>query len=831
MEEDKKIEYTDTKTGLSKKEALERINKYGLNEIRHKKEITKTEIFLSQFKDPLILMLIIATIISLILGDITNAIIILVIILISSILSMVQEFKSGNTMKKLLELVKIKTNVRRNGKNFEIDIENIVPGDLVNLTTGDIIPADGVVIESKTLLVDESSLTGESIPVNKKVGAETFMGTYVYSGKALVQITKTGKDTKFGEIGKSITKETKTQIEKDLESFGNMLMKLSFIIVFVILVLNLFTDKTAFDSIMFALAVAVGMTPQLLPAINTITLSYGAKKLSNKKVIVKKLNSIQNLGAMNILCTDKTGTITEGRLRIDGVFDIFGNQSDDGLRLAYLNAKLQSGFKNPIDEAILKKMEKENIMEGYEKTVKIAELPYNFDYKMLSVGLKFKEDKILGYENILITKGSVNDVIQKCSKIYVDGLEKNIAEYKGEIKEKFKNYSFDGYRVIALACREMKKEEIESKKINFKENNLSFLGFVLMHDPLKADSKETIRKIMERGIDLKIITGDNRYIAKHIARKLELGNDEVITGEQIDKLTDEEILEKSKNRHIFAEIDPRQKERIIEALKKGQNTVGYLGDGINDAPALKRADVSISVSEASDIAKEVADLVLMEPDLTVLYDGVMEGRKIFVNTMKYIYITTGENFGNMFSMSVASVGLPFIPLLPNQLMVTNLLTDIPQTQIATDEIDEEYVNKPQKFDINYIKRFMRTFGLSSAAFDISIFILLYYIFKTHVNTFRTVWFIESCVAEILSLFVLKTRKPFYKTKSSKNLKLVSMFSVIFTIVLPYTELGKILSLESLSFKFLSIALIFAVMDALVKEIIKKYFYSKKENIV
>ena len=827
--DEEKIEYTDINKGLSTKEAESRIKKYGLNEIKHEKEVSKIEFFLKQFKDPLIIMLIIATIISLVVGDITNAVIILVIICISSVLTAFQEFKSENTMKKLLELVKIKTNVKRNSKDFEIDVKKIVPGDIINLTTGDIVPGDGVVVESQTLLVDESSLTGESIPVNKNVSEKVFMGTYVYSGKAVMQVLKTGKDTKFGEIGKSISKENKTQIEKDLESFGNMLMKLSFIIVFVILILNLFTNKTAFDSVMFALAVAVGMTPQLLPAINTITLSYGAKKLSNKKVIVKKLNSIQNLGAMNILCTDKTGTITEGKIKIDGVFDINGKETANGLRLAYLNSKLQSGFKNPIDEAINEKVEKENIME-HETFSKLDEMPYNFDYKMLSVAINIKE-KIFGHENILITKGSVNEVLKKCNKINVDGEIKEIAEHNSKIKEKFKSYSFDGYRVIALAYRELNNSEVEDNKVNFDENSMIFLGYIVMHDPLKADSKETISKIMARGIDLKIITGDNRYIAKHIARKLELGNDEVITGEEIDKLTDEGILEKAKDVHIFAEIDPRQKERIIESLKKGNNTVGYLGDGINDAPALKRADVSISVSEASDIAKEVADLVLMEPDLTVLYDGVMEGRKIFVNTMKYIYITTGENFGNMFSMSVASVALPFIPLLPNQLMVTNLLTDVPQTQIASDTIDDEYVLKPQKFDINYIKRFMRTFGLSSAAFDILIFFVMYKILKAPVDVFRTVWFIESCVAEILSLFVLKTREVFYKSKTSNRLKFVSLLSVITTLALPYTELGKLLSLRILPIKILSIAIGFAICDALVKEIIKKYFYSKKENIV
>lgn len=827
--EEEKIEYTNLKTGLSKKEVEKRKEKFGLNEIKEDKKISKIDLFINQFKNPLILMLIIASIVSFIVGDITNGIIILIIILISSMLSMVQEFKSENTMKKLLELVKIKTNVRRNSKDFEIDIKEVVPGDIINLTTGDIIPGDGVVLDSKTLLIDESSLTGESIPVNKNISENVFMGTYVYSGKANMQILKTGKNTKFGEIGKSITKENKTEIEKDLEKFGKMLMKLSFIIVLVILVLNLFTNKTVFDSAMFALAVAVGMTPQLLPAINTITLSYGAKKLSDKKVIVKKLNSIQNLGAMNILCTDKTGTITEGKIKVDGVFNLNNEKIDDGLKLAYLNSKLQSGFKNPIDEAINEKAEKENLIKE-ESFLKIDEIPYSFDSKLLSIAINAK-DKIYDEENILITKGSAHEVLKKCSKININNNIEDLASYNEDIKEKFKNYSFEGYRVIALAYRKLNENELNNKKIDFHENNMIFLGFILMHDPLKVDSKETIKKIINSGINLKIITGDNKYIAKHIARKLDLGTDKVITGEEIDGLTDEEILQASKDVHIFAQIDPRQKERIVESLKKGENTVGYLGDGINDAPALKRADVSISVSEASDIAKEVADLVLMKPDLTVLYDGIMEGRKIFVNTMKYIYITTGENFGNMFSMSVASVVLPFIPLLPNQLMVTNLLTDIPQTQIASDSIDDEYIKRPQKFDIDYIKRFMKTFGLTSAAFDILIFFLMFYILKAPVADFRTVWFIESCIAEILSLYVLKTRKVFYKSKSSKNLKITSILSIILIIILPYTKIGEFLLLKTLNLKLFALAIGFAMCDALVKEIIKKYFYSKKENII
>lgn len=817
---------TNIYTGLSTKEVLKQKEKYGLNELEPKKKKNKFLLFLDQFKDPLLIMLIIAVLISIILNDITNSVIILIIVFISSILSFIQEYKADDTMKKLLEMVKVKTIVLRNGKKQKIDISDLVPNDIVSLTTGNIIPADGIIINSESLLVDESSLTGESIPISKKNDDKIFMGTYVYSGKATIQITNIGTNTEFGKIGKSISNKTKTEFEKTLEDFSKMLMHISIIIVLIILVLNLITKKTAIDSIMFALSIAIGMAPQLLPAINTITLSYGAKKLSEKKVIVKKLNSIQNLGSMNILCTDKTGTITEGKLKVDNIIDINGKTIKDGLKIAYINSKLQTGFKNPIDEAINIKAEQTNIINDFKDVKKIAEAPYNFDSKLLTIAASLNSE-IFNCNNILITKGSVQEVLNKCKYININNEIKNIDAYKEKINKNFKIYSFDGYRVIGLSYKNFKNIELLNKNIGT-PNEMIFLGFILIHDPLKKDSKETIKNIMNRGIDLKIITGDNKYIAKHIARELELDNDLVITGNELDKMTNTSIAKKAKKLHIFAEINPRQKERIIDSLKENGNIVGYLGDGINDAPALKRADVSISVSEASDIAKEVADLVLMEPELTVLENGIIEGRKIFVNTMKYIFMTAGENFGNMFSMSFASVALPFIPLLPDQLMITNLITDIPQTQIASDNIDENLIKHPQKYDVNYIKKFMKYFGLSSAAFDILIFFLIYYILKLPAEIFRTIWFIESCLAELLSIFVLRTQKPFYKTKPSKTLDITILLSVIATIIIPYTKLGNLLELQQLPLHLFLISLGFAISDAISKEFVKKIFYKKKQ---
>lgn len=820
---------TDINTGLTTKEILSQKEKYGLNELEHKKKKNKFLLFLDQFKDPLLIMLIIAVLISIILKDITNSVIILIIVFISSILSFIQEYKADNTMNKLLEMVKVKTLVLRNGKNHKVDISDLVPNDIVTLTTGNIIPADGVIINSEALLIDESSLTGESIPISKKNNDEIFMGTYIYSGKATIQITNTGKNTEFGKIGNSISKKTKTEFEKTLEDFSKMLMHISIIIVLIILVLNLITKKSAIDSIMFALSIAIGMAPQLLPAINTITLSYGAKKLSENKVIVKKLNSIQNLGSMNILCTDKTGTITEGKLKVDDVIDINGKNIKDGLKIAYINSKLQTGFKNPIDEAINIQAEKENIINNLQDIKKIAEAPYNFDSKLLTIAASLNKE-IFNCKNILITKGSVNEVLNKCKYINIDQKIKNIDEYKEKINKSFETHSYNGYRVIGLSYQNLKDIELLNKDKNITNTNeMIFLGFILIHDPLKKDSKKTIKNIMSRGIDLKIITGDNKYIAKHIAKELELDNNSVITGNEIDQMTNSSIAKKAKKIHIFAEISPRQKERIIDSLKENGNIVGYLGDGINDAPALKKADVSISVSEASDIAKEVADLVLMEPELSVLENGIIEGRRIFVNTMKYIFMTAGENFGNMFSMSFASVALPFIPLLPDQLMVTNLITDIPQTQIASDNIDENLIKHPQKYDVNYIKKFMKYFGISSAIFDMLIFFLIYFILKMSPETFRTVWFIESCLAELLSIFVLRTQKPFYKTKASKALKITIILSLVTTIIIPYTKLGTLLELQKLPFNIFLISVAFAISDAISKEFVKKIFYKNKEN--
>ncbi|HXB93172.1 MAG TPA: magnesium-translocating P-type ATPase, partial [Puia sp.] len=731
--------------GLSTQTAEDRLKTYGPNTLKGASHSSAILLFLSQFKSPLTLLLIGAALLSMGLGDLTDATMILVIILISGFLGFWQEKGATNAVKELLKMVQIRCRIVREGVEKEWPIESVVPGDVVILSAGDVIPGDSLILDSKELFIDEAAFTGETFPVEKAAGIvpvdtplskrnnTLFMGSHVISGKAQALVVRTGKRTEFGKISDKLRlKSPETDFERGIRHFGYMLMEITLVLVLIIFAINVLLHKPVLDSFLFSLALAVGLTPQLLPAIITVNLSAGARAMAVKKVIVKRLSAIENFGSMNILCSDKTGTITEGKVTIKDVLDITGQHSNKALQFAGLNASLQQGFRNPIDEAICA------VYKPSEEPFTVqSEIPYDFIRKRLTVQIRN------GPKNFAVTKGALNSILDICDRAETEKGELiDLYDKRDLILEQYKSLSASGYRVLGIAYKAAAPERDFTKE---EEKDMIFLGFITLFDPPKKDVRATLDKLKHLGVQFKLITGDNALVADSIARQIGLLNPVILTGAQIRLMTDDALRNQVVKADIFAEVEPNQKERIILFLKKAGNVVGFMGDGINDAPALHTADVGISVDSAVDVAKEAADIVLLEQDLAVLADGIMIGRKTFTNTMKYIFMATSANFGNMFSMAGASLFLPFLPLLPKQILLTNLLTDFPEMTIATDRVDAVSVERPHRWDIKFIQRFMLIFGLLSSVFDYLTFGVLLYFMKAGEKVFQTGWFVESVV--------------------------------------------------------------------------------------
>ncbi|HEX5153400.1 MAG TPA: magnesium-translocating P-type ATPase [Parafilimonas sp.] len=748
-------------------------------------------LLLSQYKNPLILLLVFAVILSTVLGEYSESIIILVFLLLTGILGFFQERNASKAVEKLRQLVHNKSTVKRNGIEKDILIDEVVPGDIILLNAGDIIPADAYILESNDLHINESVLTGESFPAEKFAGEcsltaslsavtnAVFKGTSVINGNATVLAVNTGAETILGKIGYSLQKEEiPSAFEKGIIRFGYLLMYLTIIISVAILIVNLTLNKPLFESILFALALAVGLAPELLPAIITITLSEGAKRMAGKKAIVKKLSAIQNLGEVDVLCSDKTGTITEGIVKVNAAVDSTGQPSNKVLLYALLNASFQTCFSNPIDEAI-----KAACSADISMYKKIDEVPYDFKRKRLSIVVAENN------RHVMITKGAVDNVLEVCSAAAnQDNARITLTnDLKTSIQKQYESFSQQGYRTIAVCYKDVSDNPIINKD---DEKGLVFLGFLLLSDSPKKGIIESINRLRGTGIALKIITGDNGLVAKHLALQIGLNAEKIITGKDLATMTDDVLRMHIKQVDVFAEVVPEQKERIVKAFQQTGHVVGYMGDGINDANALQSADVGISIDNAVDIAKEAADLVLLDQNIDVIREGVEEGRKTFMNTMKYIYITTSANFGNMISMAVASLLLPFLPLLPVQILLNNFLSDLPAISIASDNVDKELVMNPRKWDIKYIRSFMIVFGLQSSLFDFITFGILYSYFHTQPQIFRTGWFMESLLSEILILLVLRTRHLFFKSKPSKYLLSSSLFTLLICLIIPYLPFAK-----------------------------------------
>ena len=781
-------------------------------------------LYLRQYKSPLMLLLIGAVFLSAFLGDSTDGIIILLIVVLSGTLSFFQERNAGRVVEKLKLMISIKNMVLRDGKLEEIISSQIYPGDILILQAGDMIPADCLLLESNELHTNEASLTGESFPVRKspetlKENTELakrsnclWEGSSVISGNGKALVISIGDETIFGNISESVSVATETEFERNINDFGFFLMKITLMLSMFILVVNLLLHKGIIESALFALALAVGMAPELLPAITTIAMSAGAERLLKKKVIIKKLSSIQNLGEVNLLCTDKTGTITEGTIGVSGLVDIDGNENDYVKRIVFWNATFESGYANPIDVALRNiKIEAKNI------PIKIGEIPYDFIRKRLSI--------LVDYENkkLLITKGAFSQIIEICSHVRLSSGEIVELDLKRDsLWTKYKEYGEKGFRVIGV-CDQIIQENFISKE---QEIEMIFAGFILLNDPVKEGIIETIAKLSELLVQLKIITGDNQNVARSIALQIGIKEPIILTGQDLLLMSTEALELKARETHIFAEIEPQQKERIIHALRKSY-TVAYLGDGINDVSAINAADVGISVENAVDIARSAADIVLLEKNLMVLVEGMKEGRKTFANTLKYILINTGSTFGNMFSVAIASLLLPFLPMLPKQILLTNFITDFPYLSIASDNVDNEQVMMPGKWDLKLIRNYMVIFGIHSSLFDLLTFLILIHVLKTPESRFQTGWFVESILTELFILFIVRTRKNFFKSRPSKYLLLLSLFGALLTISLPYLPGALKIGLVPLPLINILTMILIVVAYIFSADILKVWFFKKR----
>jgi len=815
-----------TLQGLMSDEAQQRLLRYGSNLLKPKKKSDALTLLFAQFKSPIILILIFAAGLSLFLRNPIDATIILVIVLVSGFLGFWQERGAVNAVEKLYAIVQIKATVVRNGDPKEVPIEEVVPGDIVFIKASDVVPGDCLLLESKDLFVDEATLTGETYPVEKSIGIlppETplsqrtnslFMGTHVVSGSARAVVIRTGKETEFGKVSERLKlRPPETEFERGVRRFGYLLMEITLVLVIAVFAINVYFTRPVLESFLFALALAVGLTPQLLPAIISINLAHGAKRMALNKVIVKRLASIENFGSMNVLCSDKTGTLTEGVVKLQSALDVDGHESEKVLLYAFLNASYETGFMNPIDEAIRKYRPFD--LSGFKK---LDEVPYDFIRKRLSI-LISKSDT-----HLMVTKGALSNVLAVCSSAEIaEGRIVDIVTVKKQVQQRFEEFSRKGFRTLGVAYKDGVSDAVITRE---QEADLTFLGFLILFDPPKPGIIETIRELKHLGVSLKIITGDNRLLAANVSQQVELLNPHILTGGDLHQMSDEALLKRVNEVDVFAEVEPNHKESIILALKKAGHVVGYMGDGINDASALHTADVGISVDSAVDVAKEAADIVLLEKDLGVLVQGVREGRRTFANTLKYVFMATSANFGNMFSMAGASLFLAFLPLLPKQILLTNLLTDFPEMTIATDSVDRELIEKPRRWNIQFIRNFMLTFGILSSVFDYLTFGVLLLILHATTDQFRTGWFIESVISASVIVLVIRTRRSFFRSKPGKYLLVATLLIVVVTILFPFTPLAGLLGFQPLPMTILLVIGMIVVLYIIAAEMTKRSFYKR-----
>ena len=818
--------------GLSPAVSAERLRLFGPNTIVADHAQTRAlRLFIDRFRSPLVLILIFAAIVAFIVHDWLDALIVLAIVSITAVLSFVQEYRATRAVEKLRQRVSVRSTVLRGGQIMPIPSGDIVPGDIVQLRAGSLVPADGIVLEANDFFVTQALLTGETFPVEKQPGIApegasltersncVFMGTSVRSGTALALIVRTGKNTSYGQIADKLAlRPPETGFERGLRHFGALLLRIMMMIVLSILVVNIMLQHPTIETVLFAMALAVGLSPEMLPAILTITLARGAKNMARHGVIVKRLNAIENLGSMDVLCTDKTGTLTKGIVQLDAALDVAGQTCEEVLRYAYLNSKLQTGLANLLDEAVIAAGSKAGVqISDYQK---VDEIPYDFVRKRLSI--------VVGRDRemsaLMITKGALQHVLDICEEVQQGTMTVPLnGERYQQIQKRFAAWSQQGYRVLGIAHRRVVAAESYGRT---DERALVFSGFLLFFDPPEEGVGQTLRGLSRRKVQLKIITGDNHLVAGHVAEAVGIKVKRIITGSELAAMKDEALWHLAPGTNVFAEVDPNQKERIINALQKTGHVVGYLGDGINDASALHAADVGISVYQAADVAREAADFVLLEHGLEVLCQGIDEGRHTFANTLKYIFITTSANFGNMISMALASLFLPFLPLLAKQILLNNFLSDIPAMGIAGDNVDRAWEHTPHRWDMKMIRNFMITFGLVSTFFDVLTFAVLLWFAGEAAEVFRTGWFVESLLTELLILFVIRTQKPFHQSRAGRFLVRSAAGMVILTLLLPYLAVGRLFDFVPLPLPVLAAILVITALYLVVSEYTKRAFFRR-----
>jgi len=812
-----------TTEGLDAEEASRRLRAFGPNDINGKPRHTRLLALWNQLRSPLLLLLLFAAVISGLSGEWVDAAIVGLIVLATVGIGYSREYSAQTAAEALGKRVKTRSTVLRSGSSASVPVEEVVPGDVVLLCAGSIVPADAVILEATDCHVSEAVLTGESFPVLKLAGTSApdaplakrsncvFMGTNVRSGTAHCLVVATGADTEFGDIaGRLSLRPPETEFERGVRRFGYLLSSAMLVMVLLVFVAHVFQGRPPIETLLFAIALAVGLSPELLPAILTVNLARGAAAMAKRGVLVRHLIAIENLGSMDVLCTDKTGTLTEGVVKLDGAWDMAGKPSSQVLALAAINAALETGLPSALDDAILS-------ANGTHAAGcrKLAEIPFDFVRKRVSVVVE--DDAGIR----LVTKGAFSHVLEDCS-LLDDGTPLE-STHREAFQDLYDGWSSQGIRVLAVASCTLQRQISYSRD---DEKDLRFAGFLTFIDSPKEGAAEAIAALASLGVEVKLITGDGKLVSQHVARLVGLPDDRVLTGAELDELHDEALWHAAERTALFVEVDPNQKERILLALKKTGHVVGFLGDGVNDAPAMHAADTSLSVEHAVDVARAAADFVLLDSHLDVIRRGIEEGRKTFANTMKYVLTTTSANLGNMASMAIASLFLPFLPLLAGQILLNNFLSDIPAIGIADDNVDAELVDRPRRWDMGFIRRFMIEFGALSSAFDLLTFGVLLGVFSASAELFRTGWFVESLLTELVVALVVRTRRRFYLSRPGRVLLLSTIVLVPAAFLIPFLPGAQMLGFVPMPAGLMASLVIITAAYVIATERLKASFYRR-----
>jgi Mg2+-importing ATPase len=818
-----------TPAGLAADEAGRRLRLYGTNSLAPESRFALLISLLSFFSNPLVIILVAAASVSFALGEHVGAAIIIAIVLFSVLLNFLMEFQAHHAVDEIRKQIAITAIVIRDRQEQEVTVTDLVPGDVIRLKAGDLVPADARLLNARDLQVRESALTGESLPVEKTAielaikkrgiadaSNSIFLGTSVQTGIGTAVVVRTGRDTACGEIARRLAKRPpETEFARGTRHFGVMLTRVTLLLVLFVLLVNIVFHRPVLESFLFAVALAVGMTPEMMPMIITVTLAQGATRMTRKKVLVKQLAAIEDFGSIDILCTDKTGTLTEGDIVLDRHVDCLGKPDEDVLRYIYLNSHFQAGIKSPLDDAILK--HKPPCILGYDK---VDEIPFDFNRRRLSVVVRNADDYLL------ITKGEAQSIFAICEAVIVDGVSQPFDDSRrAEAESTFRKLGADGYRALGVAVLSVEKKDVYTV---VDEHAMTLAGFAAFLDPPKEGVFSALQTLKQNGISVVIMTGDNQYVTQKIAHDIGLDAELILVGSQIDTMDDAAVAYQAAKGAIFARMSPEQKNRVIIALKRRGHVVGYMGDGINDAPSLHTADVGISVMNGVNVAKDAAKIILLEKELTVVNDGILEGRRSFANIMKYIIMGPSSNFGNMFSMAAASLFLPFLPMLPSQILLNNLLYDVSQVTIPTDNVDSAMKRQPRRWQIGFIQQFMVIIGPISSIYDFLTFAVLLWVFHASTNEtlFHTGWFVESLATQTLVVFVIRTAANPLKSRPSWPLLISVLAVVVIATVLPYTPLGRFFRFTPLPLSLLGAIALLAITYLILVQLVKSWFYRR-----